>query len=139
MVSFGMLRRVALVRSDLCMLLVPSNVVPNSPIFVTLMKKTLSSSQTSVLTRATRRNIPGDAILHGHRRGNLKSDTNMYAYVIFHIHVGGTYPPHWTESSRFISAPFFIVSTSFFLLLILFNFNLHFCHYLVYFIDRPFN
>jgi hypothetical protein len=30
---------------------------------------------TQVLTRATRRNIPEDAILHSHRRENLKSYT----------------------------------------------------------------
>jgi hypothetical protein len=29
--------------------------------------------ETSVLTRATRRNIPEHGILHGHRRENLKS------------------------------------------------------------------
>jgi hypothetical protein len=38
-------------------LLVTANVVPLSPVLVTLMMEELSSSETSVLTRATRRNI----------------------------------------------------------------------------------
>jgi hypothetical protein len=89
MVSSGMLRHVALVRTDVSeelrasfirvtrtgelgtTLAVPSNrrrlvtasVVLSSPILVILMNEALRSSETSILTRATRRNIPEDKIL----------------------------------------------------------------------------
>jgi hypothetical protein len=53
-----MLRRVALVRTDVRRLLVTA-VVPSSPILVTLMKEALRSTETSVL--------------HSYRREKLKS------------------------------------------------------------------
>jgi hypothetical protein len=111
MASSGMLHHVALVRTDvseelspsiirvtrigelgtvthfifLCSmrrLLVTANVVPSSPILVTLMMEALRSSETSVLTRVTRRNIPEDNILHIHRRENPKSKLCSVALIL---------------------------------------------------------
>jgi hypothetical protein len=65
-----MLRRVALVRTDVSEELSASFI---GVILVTLMIEALSSSEKSVLIRATWRNIPEDDILHSHRDENLKS------------------------------------------------------------------
>jgi hypothetical protein len=66
MLSSGMLRHVALAKTNVSVEVSAcvANAVPSSQILVALMMKALSSSETSVLRRATRRNIPEDAILH---------------------------------------------------------------------------
>jgi hypothetical protein len=71
MTSAGMLRRVVLVRTDVSE--ERSANVHSSPILFTLTIEALRSSETSVLTISTQRNIPEDGMLHSHRRENLKS------------------------------------------------------------------
>jgi hypothetical protein len=90
MASSGMLRRVALVRTDVSeefrasfirmtrigeigtTLAIISN---RSTLRRNTKEEAQSSFETSTVTRATRRNIPEDGILHSHRRESLKSYT----------------------------------------------------------------
>jgi hypothetical protein len=62
-------------------LLVALNAVPSSLILVTFIMEAISSSETSVLTRATRRSIKEDCILYSHRRENLKSYIALTGWV----------------------------------------------------------
>jgi hypothetical protein len=79
-----MLRHVALVRK--------ANAAPSSPTLVTLMIETPSSSEMSVLTRATRRNIPEDHILHSHRCENLKSYISTRVRAILYDNLDDLWP-----------------------------------------------
>jgi hypothetical protein len=87
MVSSGMLRRVAFVRTDVSEELSASFIRVTrtgelgATLAVTSNRRTLRRNtewETSVLTRATWRNIPEDTILHSHRGENLKSSLNSF-------------------------------------------------------------
>jgi hypothetical protein len=68
--------------SLLFQLLVNVNFVSSSLIFPTLKMEAIRTPETSVLTKATRRNIPEDGILHSQRRGNLKPNIALTGWTL---------------------------------------------------------
>jgi hypothetical protein len=90
-------------------LLVTDSDVPNSLIVVTLMKEALSSSETSVLTRASQGNIPEDGILQHF----LVLFQNREAEPLPHAACRGSPCTRWnTPRQRQTSAAFCIVDTT---------------------------
>jgi hypothetical protein len=63
-------------------LLVTANVVPSSPILVTLMMEATRSTETSIFTEVTQRNVPEEGIFHSHRREKLKSYTELTGWAL---------------------------------------------------------
>jgi hypothetical protein len=57
--------------SELLQLIFTANIVPSSLILSTLMMESIRPSETSVLTKATRRDIPEDGTFRSHRCEDL--------------------------------------------------------------------
>jgi hypothetical protein len=58
-----------------------ASIVLSSLVLSTLMIKAIHSTEMSVLTRSTRRDLPEDGIRHSHRREDLKS--YIHSYVLW--------------------------------------------------------
>jgi hypothetical protein len=69
-----MLRRVALIRTDVS--------EERIAYIVTLMMEAIRSSDKSVLTRATRRNIPEDGVRHSHHPETVKSYVALTGWTL---------------------------------------------------------
>jgi hypothetical protein len=79
---FGILRRVALVRTDVSEERVAFIINPSSSNHYTMMMEAIYSSETSILTRATLRKIQEDGILHSNRCENIKSCIALICWAL---------------------------------------------------------
>jgi hypothetical protein len=73
--------RIAVSIRSILQLLVTAKVRSSLILFILIMEA-IHFSETSVLTGATRRNIPDDAIFHSHRRENLKSYKTLTGWTL---------------------------------------------------------
>jgi hypothetical protein len=72
----ALLRRVPLVRTGV-RLIVTANVIPSPPILAALIMYEIHSSETSVFTSATQRNITEHGMFPSHCRENIKSSKSL--------------------------------------------------------------
>jgi hypothetical protein len=67
---------------------------------VTGNRRTLRKTETSVLTKATRRNIPEGGIIFTHRRENIKSYTVLFIITVPNVRILGSVLEQFGTANR---------------------------------------